>query len=841
MRLRYNLTALALGLGMVQAFAQAPKPQPEMPAKLGPVLRTLHQDDPSFRGGGDGADECANATVLTVGSSCVTVAGSAAGATQSNAPILCNGFTSGTALDVWFQFNATASSTTITATGIDDYDVVMEVFSGSCGALVSMGCSDNTFPPNALDETFVASTTAGQNYWVRIYSYTPPTNVSSAFTICAFSAGGGSAPANDACTGAVVENLSVPGTITFSGDNTGATVDAPTAFVIVWHAFTTTACSNVDINYCVPGSEFDDFLVNLSVNCPDFVTGVLSGTVSPDGCTLSFASLPAGTYYVPVLVDATVTPIGAYSLSVTTTACSGSAPANDDCANATTIGVNATCVATTGTTQGATQSMAPATCSTFTASAANDVWYSFTATAASTTVEVTGDGDATTGMDPILEVFSGACGSLTSLGCIDATVRGGTESMVVTTTPGSTYYYRIYYWPYGTPQTVFGFTTCVISAGGGSTPPNDDCTGAVPVALSTPGSITLSGDNTGATVDPPTAFVVVWEAFTITDCSNVTINYCQTGSEFDAFFINVAVQCPDFITGILSGPNDDCNVYFDNLAPGTYYIPVRVETDGTTPQGAYSIQVSAVPCGPVSPYCEASANSLQFEKISNVNFAGIDNNSTSNAGYEDFTGVTGTVVGGVDYPISVTIAAGYETDEVRAWIDWNQDQDFDDAGEEVFVSAPGEGPHTGMVSVPATATMGVTRMRIRLHDTYVGPDYPNTPNPLPCDTSTYGQVEDYSIDMIGVITGASSLEQGVVGVFPNPNDGNMTIVYAGANGTAVIELVDATGRIVHAEQRAVSTGALLPLAVGGKVAHGSYTLRMTGPGGELHQQRVVVR
>lgn len=1017
MSTRYFLSAFALCLGIAQAQAQFAKPQPETPAKPGPQFRTHHQDNTDLRGGGDGSDECANATILTVGASCTTIAGSAAGATQSQAPILCNNFTSGTALDVWFQFTATASSTTVTATGIGDYDVVMEVFSGACGNLVSLGCADATFPPNGLVETFVAATTAGQTYRVRIYSYTPPANTSTSFTICAFSPGGGGAPANDACAGAVNQNLSVPGSITLSGNNTGATVDAPTNFTLVWHQFTTTACANVDLNYCVAGSVFNNFLVNLAVNCPDFITGVLTGTVSPDNCTLSFVNLPAGTYYVPVLVDATVTPVGAYTVNVTSTPCAGgNPPANDDCANATQIGVNATCVATAGTTQDATQSLAPAACSGFTASAANDVWYVFTATAASTTVQVTGAGDATTGMDPVLEVFSGTCAAPVSLGCIDATVRGGTETLTVATTPGATYRYRVYYWPYPTAQTVFGFTTCVISAApayctagadgtglgleerivnvtmsninnsspdaapvapaysdftnvvgnvvvgqsypiaidvarngantsydsnqalvwidfnqdldfndageqvfvstiesidiftgnitippgtpigttrmrirlhdthdgslytnnfndtpcglasygevedytlsitaGGTTPVNDDCTGAVPVALSTPGSILLSGDNTGATIDPPTPFTVVWEAFTISVCSNVVIDYCQAGSEFDAFFINVAVNCPDVLNGILEGPNDDCTVTFANLPAGTYYIPVRVETDGTTPQGPYTIQVSAQPCA-VNPYCDAGADGTGLgleERIINVTFSDINNSSPDAApvapAYSDFTNVVGSVVAGQDYPIAIDVArnganTSYDSNQALVWIDFNQDQDFFDAGEQVFVSTiESIDVFAGMVSIPANALIGTTRMRIRLHDTHDGSLYTNNFNDTPCGLASYGEVEDYTIDVIGVITATPALDAGAFAVFPNPNDGDMTISYTGATGKAIVELVDATGRIAHSEQIAAVDGSAIALNLAGRLAQGAYTLRISAADGAVMQQRVVVR
>lgn len=739
------------------------------------------------------------------------------------------------------------------------------------------------------------------------------------------------------------------------------------------------------------------------------VTIPLSATVGTTRMRIRLHDTHDGTDYINVFNDtpcgdASYGEIEDYVLNITSGG-GGNAPVNDLCASATVIGVNATCVASTGTTANATQSVAPAACSGFTAASASDVWYTFTATAASTTIEVTGDGDATTGMDPVLEAFSGTCAALTSLGCVDATLRGATETLTIATTPGTTYLYRIYYWPYP-GQAVFGFNTCVISAGGGGycaasasgsvdfdlderivnvafsninnasanaaptapaytlyntpvgnvttgttytlsvdvntttlttgfsenqvlawidynqdldfedageqvlisaidaldiytgdvtiplgatlgttrmrirlhdthdgtayinvfndtpcgdasygeiedyvlnissgggpTPPNDDCTGAVAVNLPTPGSITLSGDNTGATVDPPTTFTVVWEAFTITECSDITVNYCQPGSVFEAFFINLAVQCPDILTGILSGSNDACNVYFLDVPPGTYYIPVRVESDGSTPQGAYTIGVSSTPCGPTGPYCEAGANSVQFEKISNVTFSDINNSSTSPLGYEDFTSVVGSVVGGVMYPISVSAAGGFATDQVLVWIDWNQDLDFDDAGEEVFVSATGTGPFTGDITVPLTATAGQTRMRVRLHDTYVGPDYPNTPNPTPCDTSTYGQVEDYTIDMIGIITGAGALSEAAFGVYPNPTDGNLIVRTGSLGGMVQLEVIDALGRTAYSEQRSVAKASSMQLALAGRLAPGTYLLRLTS-GDAREEQRIVVR
>src|SRR5688572_4147249 len=55
----------------------------------------------------------------------------------------------------------------------------------------------------------------------------------------------GGGPSNDDCSGATAQALAVGGSLTFSGNNTGATVDISdggTDYIFVWHAFTTTEC-----------------------------------------------------------------------------------------------------------------------------------------------------------------------------------------------------------------------------------------------------------------------------------------------------------------------------------------------------------------------------------------------------------------------------------------------------------------------------------------------------------------------------------------------------------------------------------------------------------------------
>jgi hypothetical protein len=74
------------------------------------------------------------------------------------------------------------------------------------------------------------------------------------------------------------------------------------------------------------------------------------------------------------------------------------------------------------------------------------------------------------------------------------------------------------------------------------------------------------------------------------------------------------------------------------------------------------------------------------------------------------TGVQNTVVGYTLYNTP------YWSEYQYIWVDWNQDGDFLDPGEDVrnpTVSTPSGGSVTGTFTIPLTATPGTTRMRVR--------------------------------------------------------------------------------------------------------------------------------
>ena len=136
-------------------------------------------------------------------------------------------------------------------------------------------------------------------------------------------------------------------------------------------------------------------------------------------------------------------------------------------------------------------------------------------------------------------------------------------------------------------------------------------------------------------------------------------------------------------------------------------------------------------------YCSAGGG--QDEYISSVEFASIANTSGS-AGYTDFTNISTDLVVTQVYPITVNNGSAYSSDQCGVWIDWNQDFDFDDPDEFFILDINGGGAFfTSAITVPATALLGQTTMRIRVM--YTG-------NLSPCGVSTWGEVEDYTINVL---------------------------------------------------------------------------------------------
>src|SRR5690349_8986223 len=90
---------------------------------------------------------------------------------------------------------------------------------------------------------------------------------------------------------------------------------------------------------------------------------------------------------------------------------------NDNCASATTLTPASSCSTTSGDLYKATNSAPTGACGGATSTTTYDVWYKFTANGTSQLITVSNLGNKLTNTTTYVEVFSGTCGSFTSLAC----------------------------------------------------------------------------------------------------------------------------------------------------------------------------------------------------------------------------------------------------------------------------------------------------------------------------------------------------------------------------------------------------------------------------------------
>lgn len=144
--------------------------------------------------------------------------------------------------------------------------------------------------------------------------------------------------------------------------------------------------------------------------------------------------------FILVIISFAISSLGVYAQ-----------PSNNNCAGAIVLFPGSTCVPTSGTTAGATQSQLA--CS---GSATTDVWYTFTATASALNITVAGAAS----FNAVVQLFSGTCGG-SSLACANVTGNGGIETISSTTlNVGVQYWIRVHHFNTTAPSTPT-FTICI--------------------------------------------------------------------------------------------------------------------------------------------------------------------------------------------------------------------------------------------------------------------------------------------------------------------------------------------------------------------------------------------
>lgn len=506
--------------------------------------------------------------------------------------------------ELWYKFTAIASAHRIKVTpsatnGINN--VVLEVLSGDCSAPNNLYCVNST-SGSAPEEILATNLIVGSTYFVRVYSYASFSDAGD-FEICVTTPA--PLPANDNCIGAVT--LIVTASTTCTSPVTGTTLNATQSMAAcnattttysdddVWYKFTAIGnTTHFDISPVGVNGLFDPVMQLFQTNDCGTIGSIGSSCYDnlPGTGATSFRTYttPGAVYYLRIYSAGNGTGQGDFTIC---TYYDG--PPNDDCSGAINVPVNNdnSCTLTTaGTTLNATSSNAPPGCTNqLGGTADDDVWYKFTATAATHIVTVTPT--VVGGIDNVvLRIYDGNCSNFTYNTCINNTTGANAETYTAENLViGNTYYFSVHSYINSYNGTGQGaFTICI-----NKTVVNDECTGAIniPVNDNATCTNTYQGTTIGSSNSPGQVGCGssdVWYKFVASSTAyNIGVTPTVSGGIPSPVLELISGTCSS-LTSL--GCRNQTSTY-ENLTIGdTYYL--RVGNGNSASQGAFSICIKSL-------------------------------------------------------------------------------------------------------------------------------------------------------------------------------------------------------------------------------------------------------
>jgi len=187
-------------------------------------------------------------------------------------------------------------------------------------------------------------------------------------------------------------------------------------------------------------------------------------------------------------------------------------------------------------------------------------------------------------------------------------------------------------------------------------------------------------------------------------------------------------------------------------------------------------------------YCSSSSTSASFCSTSLVSIGSLNNSSSGCANYSDYTSIyTELVLNGIyNLTIGLNNCSGFTMPKVsNVYIDWNGNEIFD-VGEEVFhinatsAIAANQTNFSTTITVPANAVQDTIRMRV----VTVWSTLDNA-NDYSCGMYGWGETEDYSLIIRGLIQNVSSIDNLCYG----GNNGEINITTANT-GSGLVYSID---------------------------------------------------
>ena len=219
--------------------------------------------------------------------------------------------------------------------------------------------------------------------------------------------------------------------------------------------------------------------------------------------------------------------------------------------------------------------------------------------------------------------------------------------------------------------------------------------------------------------------------------NSVTLSWTESGTA-TAWQVGYGLFTTDDDYVIVNATTNPFTV--SNLGLGEWYFFVRSNC---------AADDNSAWAGPVSHtfgYCNPSPTSVDGQGITNITFGNDlvvnDNTPTGTDYYQNHSDMMGDLYIGAESQVSITYKTGYSYG-TKIWIDFNNDLDFDDPGEQVYSGLSSSSNPTTLVAtftIPVGTAVGDYRMRIGGTDDDSGPD--------PCYTGSWGCLRDYTVRVV---------------------------------------------------------------------------------------------
>lgn len=204
---------------------------------------------------------------------------------------------------------------------------------------------------------------------------------------------------------------------------------------------------------------------------------------------------------------------------------------------------------------------------------------------------------------------------------------------------------------------------------------------------------------------------------------------------------NVAVNSYDILQGnTVIGNTANTSFNVTGLTQNTSYsFSVKAKDAAGNISNASNVINVTTNATPIN-YCSSQSSNVNDEFISRVQLNTIDNTSGAQF-YSDFTSISTSLSKGNQYTITITPTwtGTIYNEGYSVWIDYNKDGDFTDNGEQILSISPNQNTTVSETfTVPTNAVTNATRMRVSMSYNAI---------PSSCQNFTYGEVEDYTVNI----------------------------------------------------------------------------------------------